>query len=177
MALPPCCSSTRHRQAHARHIRARAGPRRTAARIRATGRIFSRGDELSPEDGDGIEYTSMPMRTKDLKSWPPISEMNSGVAIEKSDFSMVARRSGPSDARSMRSSVFPRATGRVYDREGGLSDHELNQRQIGGDRRTSRVLLGDDDWDLVDLKRIRWNERQLGTSRRSKDPATAPWLL
>lgn len=30
---------------------------------------------------------------------------------------------------------------------------ELNLRQIG-DRRTSRVLLGDDDGDLVDLKSV-----------------------
>ena len=99
----------------------------------------------------------MPMRTKDLKSRLPISERNSGVTIEKSDFSMVARRSGPSDARSMRSSVLPRAKKRR------LSNHrELNLRQIG-DGRTSRVLLGDDDGHLVDLKCVSY-ARQCGQS-------------
>lgn len=48
---------------------------------------------------------------------------------------------------------LPEGYGRVYDRR-GLSDREVNQRQIGN-RRTSRVLLRDDDGDLVDLKH-RW---------------------
>ena len=50
--------------------------------------------------------------------------------------------------------------GRVYYRKGGLSNRELNLRQIG-DRRTSRVLFGDDDGDLVDLKCVSYG-RQCG---------------
>ena len=81
-----------------------------------------RGEKLSLEGNWYREkQTSMPMRTKDLKSRLPISEMNSGVTIEKSDFSKVARRSAPSDARSMRSSVLPRATVEYTMEERGLA--------------------------------------------------------
>ena len=51
----------------------------------------------------------MPKRMRDLKPRFSINERNSGVPIEKSVFSMVARCSGPSGARLRRSSVFPRA--------------------------------------------------------------------
>jgi hypothetical protein len=96
----------------------------------------------------------MPMRTRDLNSWLSISERNSGVAIEKSDFSMVPRRSGPSDARSMRSSVLPRPAIRyITERKGGAAPEQPRTRLDADfcDGRTSRVLFGNDHGDLVDL--------------------------
>jgi hypothetical protein len=51
----------------------------------------------------------MPIRTRDLKVVLARRERTSGVAIEKSVFSTVARWSGPSQAKSMRSSVLSRA--------------------------------------------------------------------
>ena len=65
----------------------------------------------------GVRDTSMPMTTRDLNSRFLSTERNSGVAIEKSAFSMVPRCSAPSEARPRRSSVFPRAT--VEKEKGG----------------------------------------------------------
>jgi hypothetical protein len=49
------------------------------------------------------------MRMRDLKLCFSRRESTSGVAIENSVFSTVERWSGPSEAKSMRSSVLPRA--------------------------------------------------------------------
>jgi hypothetical protein len=54
----------------------------------------------------------MPMRTRDWNGRLLSTERNSGVAMEKSVFSTVPRWSGPSEARSRRSSVLPRAADR-----------------------------------------------------------------
>jgi len=71
-------------------------------------------------------------------------ERTSGVAIEKSFFSTVARWSGPSEAKSMRSSVLPRAT---IDQ----GTPQLEWSCLRRTRLTSGVLLRDDHGDLLNL--------------------------
>jgi hypothetical protein len=51
----------------------------------------------------------MLIRARDLESCSWSKERTSSIAIEKRVFSMVARWSGPSEAKSMRPSVWPRA--------------------------------------------------------------------
>jgi len=62
----------------------------------------------------------MPIRTRDLKLCSWSRDRTSGVAIEKSVFSTVARWRGPSEAKSKRSSVLPRAAGSRNENAAGV---------------------------------------------------------
>jgi hypothetical protein len=60
--------------------------------------------------GRSLCGTSMPIRTRDLKLCLWSRGRTSGVAVEKSVSSKVPRWSGPSEVKSMSSSVLPMAT-------------------------------------------------------------------
>jgi hypothetical protein len=88
------------------------------------------------------ELTSIPKSTTDFicgRSWS--RAFTSGVTMEKSPFSMVARRRGPKEGRSISGMVFPRPF---------LLDDFISKRKYE-DRPTFGVLFCDDHGDLQQL--------------------------